>query len=76
VRMLLGIILGVSLTIVGVFAYDTATGRASNGLSPSVSSNQPPMVNWGVVSDDWHGLETNLQNLAKDVEHRIKRLTG
>ena len=75
-RILLGIILGVGLTVVAVFAYDTATGRASNGLPASASGNQPPMVNWGVVSDDWHGLETNLQNLAKDVGQRIKGLTG
>ncbi|HEY2527390.1 MAG TPA: hypothetical protein VGJ20_05465 [Xanthobacteraceae bacterium] len=75
-RILLGIILGVSLTVVAVFAYDTATGRASNGLSPSASGNQPPMVNWGVVSDEWHGLETNLQSLAKDVEQSVRRLTG
>ena len=46
-----GVILGVVLTVVGAYAYDTTTGRASNGLPPSAANEHPPMVNWDVVSD-------------------------
>lgn len=73
--MLLGFILGVALTITGAFAYDTTTGRAPNGLSPNTNA-QAPMVNWNVVSDDWHGVQTNLQSLGEDLQRGIKRVTG
>jgi len=73
--ILLGMILGVLLTIAGAFAYDTSTGRADNGLSPSAGAN-PPMVNWSVVSDDWHGLQTNFRQIGADFERGLKKLTG
>ncbi len=73
--MLLGFILGVALTITGAFAYDTSTGRAQNGLSPTANA-QAPMVNWNVVSDDWHGVKTNLETLGEDLQRGIKRVTG
>jgi len=50
--ILLGVILGVFLTVAGAFVYDTTTGRAPNGLPPSAAGGRPPMVNWNVVSDN------------------------
>jgi hypothetical protein len=72
----LGIILGVVLTIAGAFAYDTMTGRAPNGLAPSAASGQAPMVNWDVVSENWHGLQANLQVMETEIEKGWKKLTG
>ena len=41
-RTLLGFILGVILTIAGAYAYDSATGRAPNGLLSSAAGGQAP----------------------------------
>ena len=73
--VLFGIILGVILTVAGTFLYDSSTGRAPNGLSPSTASN-PPMVNWDVVSDDWQVFKTDMHDLGMNLERGVKRLTG
>jgi hypothetical protein len=49
VPILLGFILGVAVTIAGAFAFDSATGRAANGLT---AASQAPMVNWAVVDGE------------------------
>jgi hypothetical protein len=74
--MLLGIILGVILTIAGAFVYDTNTGRALNGLTPTAAGGRPPMVNWDVVGDNWEGVKTHLQNAGAEVERGWKRIAG
>jgi hypothetical protein len=55
---LLGFILGVAVTILGVYEYDSSTGRAGNGLTASAAGGKAPMVNWDVVSDDWQNLQS------------------
>jgi len=74
--MLLGMILGVFLTIAGAFVYDSATGRAPNGLAPSAAGGRPPMVNWDVVGNNWDGLRANLRELGADIERGWKRIAG
>jgi hypothetical protein len=74
--VLLGIILGVLLTIAGAFAYDTTTGRAPNGLAPTAAEGQPPMVNWDVVGNDWVGLKSNLREMETDLQKGWKKITG
>ena len=74
--VLVGMILGVLLTVAGAFAYDSATGRASNGLPPSAAGGRPPMVNWDVVTQDWHGMELNLRVLGDDIQRGWKRIAG
>src|SRR5262249_50518735 len=49
--VLLGFILGVAVTILGVYEYDSTTGRAGNGLSATAAGGKAPMVNWAVVND-------------------------
>ena len=56
---LFGFILGVVVTITGAYLYDASTGRAANGMSPTATA---PMVNWNVVTDDWHTFATGVQN--------------
>ena len=38
--VLLGFILGVAVTILGVYEYDSSTGRAGNGLSASAAGGE------------------------------------
>ncbi len=73
--VLFGMILGVLLTIAAAFAYDTSTGRAPNGLPPTAAGGHPPMVNWDVVNEDWHGVRTNLEEMGAEVQKGWKRLT-
>jgi hypothetical protein len=47
-RVLLGIILGVFLTVGGAYLYDSHTS--------STASAQRPMVNWDVVGNNWNRL--------------------
>jgi len=74
--VLLGVILGVFITIAGAFVYDSSTGRAANGLSAASAGGNPPMVNWDVVSEHWHGLETGLRNAGADLQRGWKRVTS
>jgi hypothetical protein len=72
-RALFGFILGVIVTIAGAYLYDSSTGRAVNGLPATVTA---PMVNWNVVTDDWHAFTTSVQNTTSDLQNRLKRHTG
>ena len=75
-RILLGMILGVLLTVGGAFAYDSATGRVPNGLQTSAAGGHPPMVNWDVAGDNWHGLQVSLREMGVEIERGWKKLTG
>ncbi len=75
-RILLGLILGVALTIAGAYAYDSMTGRSANGLSASSDGGHAPMVNWGVVSDDWQYLQTAVRAKSENLEQTLKQHTG
>jgi hypothetical protein len=70
---LFGFILGVIVTIAGAYLYDSSSGRAAYGLSPTATA---PMVNWNVVTDDWHTFATSVQNTTNDLQNRLKRHTG
>jgi hypothetical protein len=76
VRILLGLILGVILTIAGAYAYDSQTGRAPNGLSTTSADGQAPMVNWDVVSDGWKNLQANVRSKTENLERSLKQHTG
>ncbi len=75
-RVLLGIILGVILTIAGTYTYDSSTGRAANGLTTTAAGGQAPMVNWDVVSANWNLFKTNVRESADNLERNIKHHTG
>jgi hypothetical protein len=76
VPIFLGFILGVIVTIAGAYEYDSTTGRYVNGLSAADAGGRAPMVNWGVVSDDWQDLQSNVRATAADIEHTLKKHTG
>jgi hypothetical protein len=60
-RLLLGVILGVFLTIGFAYVYDASTSDPSEATAHS-TSEQRPMVNWDVVSLDWQGLSRHVRN--------------
>jgi hypothetical protein len=74
--VMLGIILGVLLTLAGAYTYDTMSGRVANGLPPSAAGGRPPMVNWDVVSDDWRDLQANMRDMGTQLEKGWKRIAG
>jgi hypothetical protein len=74
--ILLGIILGIVLTIAGVYEYDATTGRAANGLSTASAEGQAPMVNWEVVGGDWQIFQTHVRATAASIERKLKQHTS
>ena len=75
-RVLLGIILGVILTIAGAYTYDSSTGREPNGLTATAAGGQAPMVNWDVVSANWNGFTTDVRQSAENLQRSITRHAG
>src|SRR6516164_6411626 len=74
--VLLGFILGVAVTILGVYEYDSTTGRAGNGLAPTAAGGKAPMVNWDVVSEDWHNFQSGVRSTTDDIERNLKQHSG
>ena len=74
--VLLGFILGVAVTILDVYEYDSTTGRAGNGLSASAAGGKAPMVNWDVVNDGWHNFQTGVRSTTDGIERKLKQHSG
>jgi hypothetical protein len=70
-KIVFGMFLGVLLTVAVAFAYDSMSGRAANGSARAAADGRPPVVNWDVVSEDWHQLGLNLQALGEDIRRRL-----
>jgi hypothetical protein len=60
-RVLLGIILGVFLTVGFAYLYDASTTHPSESTTQT-SLEQRPMVNWDVVSGNWKGWSLSVRN--------------
>ncbi len=71
--ILLGFILGVAVTVMGAYAFDSSTGRAVNGLT---ATSQAPMVNWAVVDSEWQSLRENVRTTADNIERSFKQHAG
>ena len=74
--LLLGVVLGVLLTIGCAYEYDTATGRAANGLSATAADGKAPMVNWDIVSGDWQNFQAGVRKTSDGLERLVKPHTG
>jgi hypothetical protein len=74
--VLLGFILGVAVTILGVYEYDSTTGRAGNGLPASAAGGKAPMVNWDVVNEDWRNFQSGVRSTTDSIERKLKEHTG
>jgi hypothetical protein len=75
-QIFFGLVLGVILTMVGAYAYDSSMGRTANGLSPTAADGHAPLVNWDVVDEDWTEFQAKVQDTAADFEKSLKRHTG
>jgi hypothetical protein len=60
-RILLGVILGVFLTIGFAYVYDSSTAHPSETMAQT-NIEQRPMVNWDVVSVNWQGWSLHVRN--------------
>ena len=60
-RLFLGIVLGVFLTIGGAYLYDTSISEPSKAATQT-SSEQRPMVNWDVVNRNWQSWSLGVRN--------------
>lgn len=60
-RVFLGMILGVFLTIGFAYVYDASTSGPSDPPAQT-KVEQTPMVNWDVVSKNWHGWSARVRN--------------
>jgi hypothetical protein len=69
-RILLGIILGVFLTIGFAYVYDASTTVPSSEPTAQISLDQRPMVNWDVVSEKWHGWSISAHNTWNKLAER------
>ena len=56
-RFLLGIIVGIGLTIGGAYIYDSLAAREAS--SPEAAAR--PMVNWDVVDKNWQRATTRMR---------------
>lgn len=75
-QTLIGFIVGVVVTIFGAYLYDSATGRAANGLPPTAAAGAAPLVNWNVVGHHWDNFELKLRAAADNIEQSFRRHTG
>jgi hypothetical protein len=60
-RLFLGIIFGVILTIGGTYLYDASVSEPSK-TATQTSIEQRPMVNWDVVDRNWQNLSLGVRN--------------
>jgi hypothetical protein len=67
---------GVAVTIIGVYEYDSTTGRAGNGLAASAAGGKVPMVNWDVVNEDWRNFQAGVRSTTDSIERKLKQRTG
>jgi hypothetical protein len=74
--LLLGFILGVAVTILGVYEYDATAGRVPNGLAATAADGKAPMVNWDVVSTDWRNFQDSVRSTTDSIERKLKQHSG
>ena len=67
-RVFLGVVLGVFLTIAGAYIYDSMTvGPVAATTQTPAGDVRRPMVNWDVVAKNWEHVTT----LARESWKRI-----
>jgi hypothetical protein len=70
-RVLIGMILGVILTVVAAYSVDSMnTSTVASG--PNATDNKP-MVNWDVVQTNWKHFKERAQQGWSDLRARVDR---
>ena len=44
--------------------------------SQQAAGGKAPMVNWDVVSDDWHNLQSSVRSTTDIIERKLKQHSG
>ena len=73
--LVLGIFLGILLTVGAAYSFDAISGRIADGSSAAVADRRP-VVNWDVVSRDLDELHAGLVQMGNRVQDGWKKLTG
>jgi hypothetical protein len=67
-RVFLGIILGIVLTIGGAYVFDSVNNGPA-GSSADAGAARKPMVNWDVVDTNWHAFTVSVRTGWHRLEH-------
>lgn len=68
-RLLLGILIGVFLTVGGAYFHDASSGALATRNADSTLGAKP-MVNWDVVSENWRVFEGNVRRSLDKIASR------
>ncbi len=61
-RVFLGIVLGILITFAAAYVYDsTVAGPVTTTIQTPTGEVRKPVVNWDVVSSDWHAFKTEVR---------------
>jgi len=69
-RFLLGIIVGIGLTIGGAYIYDSTVTANSGDTSAGVTVARP-MVNWDVVDRNWQRASSRVRREWTTLSHKV-----
>ena len=61
-RVFLGIVLGIFITVAGAYIYDSATVGTAVTTPGANAETVRPMVNWDVVDHNWHVLTDRVRH--------------
>ena len=68
-RFVLGIVVGIILTVGFAYLSDASISPSTNG-SGQTALEQRPMVNWDVVSVNWQGWSLHVRNTLNKLATR------
>ena len=60
-RVFLGIIIGVFLTIASAYVIDSVTTGPATATADTTTAARRPMVNWDVVDHNWHAFTESVR---------------
>jgi hypothetical protein len=60
-RLFLGIIIGVFLTIASAYVIDSVSTGPATADSTAAATTRRPMVNWDVVDHNWHAFTESVR---------------
>jgi hypothetical protein len=60
-RLFLGIIIGVFLTVASAYVIDSVTTGPATADATATTTTRRPMVNWDVVDHNWHAFTKSVR---------------
>jgi hypothetical protein len=68
-RFVLGIVVGIVLTIGFAYLSDASISPSTNAAGQA-TVEQRPMVNWDVVNTNWHNFTSGIRNVWHKLDKR------